>query len=238
MDPLTGATASTAHDLSFLGLFLQADPIVKSVMLLLVLMSVGCWTVILDKLVRLAGARGQAAEFAAIVREGAALSGVKGTLGRGIAGAATTAWRDRDASESRAERRERIERAMRAALSAELKRLERGLPVLATTGSAAPFIGLFGTVWGIMNSFSAIAASQDTSLSVVAPGIAEALFATAIGLVAAIPAVIGYNKLTTDLSRLSHAFGAAIAVLGNRLARDRSGELREVADDRNVVAAE
>ena len=239
MDPLTAAGAvSAAHDLSFVGLFVQADPIVKSVMLLLGLMSVGCWTVILDKLVQLARARRQAGEFARVVGEGAALSGLAGPIGRGIAGVGTAAWRDRDGSESRAERRERIERAMRAALSAELKRLERGLPVLATTGSAAPFIGLFGTVWGIMNSFSAIAASQDTSLSVVAPGIAEALFATAIGLVAAIPAVIGYNKLTTDLSRLSHAFGAAIAILSNRLARDRGGELREAADDRNVVAAE
>ena len=237
MNPLTGAAAaSTAHDLSFLGLFLQADPVVKAVMLLLAFMSVGCWTVILDKLVRLARARQQAGEFARAVAGGAVLSGLAGPIGRGIAGAAA-AWRDRDASESRAERRERIERAMRAALSAELKRLERGLPVLATTGSAAPFIGLFGTVWGIMGSFSAIARSQDTSLAVVAPGIAEALFATAIGLVAAIPAVIGYNKLTTDLSRLSHAFGAAIAVLGNRLARDRGGELREAADDRGAVAA-
>jgi biopolymer transport protein ExbB/TolQ len=110
---------------------------------------------------------------------------------------------------------------MRAALSVDIRRLQPGLAFLATTGSAAPFIGLFGTVWGIMNSFSAIAKSQDTSLAVVAPGIAEALFATAIGLVAAIPAVIAYNKLTTDLSRLQQSFGAGITALGDRLARDR-----------------
>jgi TolQ protein len=226
MEPVTQA----AHDLSFLGLFLQADPIVKGVMLLLIVMSVGCWTVVTDKWVRIDRARRQARAFAGVVSNGASLTGLKGTIPQGIARAAVAAWRDQDASESRAERRERIERAMRGALKVELKRLERGLPFLATTGSAAPFIGLFGTVWGIMNSFSAIAKSQDTSLSVVAPGIAEALFATAIGLFAAIPAVMAYNKLTTDLGRLSHAFGASIATLGDRLARDRGGNLREAAE--------
>jgi len=213
-----------------LGLFLQADPIVKGVMILLVLMSVGCWTVALDKWVRIARAKREARAFAGVVGEGAALSGLNGLIPQTIARAAVAAWREQDASETRAERRERIERAMRGAVSVELKRLERGLPFLATTGSAAPFIGLFGTVWGIMNSFSAIAKSQDTSLSVVAPGIAEALFATAIGLVAAIPAVVAYNKLTTDLGRLSHSFGSSIAALGDRLARDRGGNLREAAE--------
>jgi biopolymer transport protein ExbB/TolQ len=140
------------------------------------------------------------------------------------------AWRDQDASETRAERRERIERAMRTALAIDVRRLQPGLAFLATTGSAAPFIGLFGTVWGIMNSFSAIAASQDTSLSVVAPGIAEALFATAIGLVAAIPAVVAYNKLTSDLGRVQQSFTTSIAVLGDRLARERAPHLREAAE--------
>ena len=110
---------------------------------------------------------------------------------------------------------------MRGAHGRELRRVEPGLPFLATVGSAGPFIGLFGTVWGIMNSFTAIAASNDTSLAVVAPGIAEALFATAIGLVAAIPAVIAYNKLTTALGRLGQRCGAAIGELGGRLARER-----------------
>jgi biopolymer transport protein ExbB/TolQ len=118
---------------------------------------------------------------------------------------------------------------MRAALAVDMRRLQPGIPFLATIGSAAPFIGLFGTVWGIMNSFSAIAKSQDTSLSVVAPGIAEALFATAIGLVAAIPAVIAYNKLTTDLGRVQQAFASGITALGDRLARDRTPQLRSEA---------
>jgi biopolymer transport protein TolQ len=219
MDPMTPA----AHDLSFLGLFLQADPIVKGVMIALVLMSLACWTIALDKALRIARAKREARRFAASVAAGEALLGPAGAIPQAIAGAALPAWRDQDAGETRAERRERIERSMRQALSLELKRLERGLPFLATTGSAAPFIGLFGTVWGIMNSFSAIAKSQDTSLSVVAPGIAEALFATAIGLVAAIPAVMAYNKLTTDLACLSHGLSASIAALGDRLARDRRG---------------
>ncbi len=107
------------------------------------------------------------------------------------------------APETAGERRERIERAMRLALSAELRRLEARLPFLATLGSAAPFIGLFGTVWGIMRSFAGIAAANNTSLAVVAPGIAEALFATAMGLAAAIPAVVAYNKFTVDLGRLA-----------------------------------
>ena len=217
------------HDLSFAGLFLQADPIVKGVMILLVLASLGCWTIVVEKLLRFRNARRQARSFEMAARSGEKLHPQPaGTNGRIIA-AGHEAWRDQDPSESRAERRERIERAMRAALLADMRQLQMGLPFLATTGSAAPFIGLFGTVWGIMNSFSAIAASQDTSLSVVAPGIAEALFATAIGLVAAIPAVIAYNKLTTDLGRLQQSFTAGITALGDRLARDRKPHLRAEA---------
>jgi biopolymer transport protein ExbB/TolQ len=106
-------------------------------------------------------------------------------------------------SESLADRRERIERAMRLALGAQLRQLELRLPFLATLGSAAPFIGLFGTVWGIMRSFNAIAAANNTSLAVVAPGIADALFATAMGLAAAIPAVVAYNKFSVEIGRLA-----------------------------------
>jgi len=221
--------AAPSHDLSFLGLFLQADPIVKGVMILLVLASVACWTIILDKLLRIRAIRRQARTFEARARAGEKVDPqMPGTSGRVVA-AGYEAWRDQDPSESRAERRERIERAMRAALSVDLRQLQVGLSFLATTGSAAPFIGLFGTVWGIMNSFSAIASSQDTSLSVVAPGIAEALFATAIGLVAAIPAVIAYNKLSTDLGRLQQSFASGITALGDRLARDRKLHIRSEA---------
>lgn len=226
---MTEIAPAAAHDMSFLGLFLQADPIVKGVMILLVLASLGCWTIIIDKLLRLAAMRRQARTFEAAARSGERLHPqMPGPTGR-IVGAGHEAWRDQDPSETRAERRERIERAMRAALAIDMRQLQPGLPFLATIGSAAPFIGLFGTVWGIMNSFSAIAKSQDTSLSVVAPGIAEALFATAIGLVAAIPAVIAYNKLTTDLGRVQQSFVSGITALGDRLARDRKPHIRAEA---------
>ncbi|HEX8416176.1 MAG TPA: MotA/TolQ/ExbB proton channel family protein [Methylobacterium sp.] len=229
MDP-TSAPAAIAHDFSFIGLFLQADPIVKGVMLLLAVASVACWTVVIDKVVRFANAKRQARAFEALVRAGGALESQDEGIASRVTRAALDAWRDQDASETRAERRERIERAMRAALTTEVKRLQGGLPLLATAGSTAPFIGLFGTVWGIMNSFSSIAKSQDTSLAVVAPGIAEALFATAIGLVVAIPAVMAYNKLTNDVGRIQSAFVSAIGVLGNRLARDRSVHSRAAAE--------
>ena len=228
MDPTTAPAA--APDFSFLGLFLQADPIVKGVMILLIVASIACWTVVFEKIVRLANARRQAKAFETVVGAGGQLN----AEGKGIAGhllhAGLEAWRDQDPNESRAERRERIERAMRGALGLEVKRLQTGLSLLATAGSTAPFIGLFGTVWGIMNSFSSIAKSQDTSLAVVAPGIAEALFATAIGLVVAIPAVMAYNKLSGDVARVQSSFVSCIAVLGNRLARDRGAHARAAAE--------
>jgi TolQ protein len=214
------ATALPA-DHSLWALFLQADAIVKGVMLLLLAASVGCWAVIFDKLVRLTLARRAAARFAEAVRAGAHLDDpqLAEQMTRDIVARGLRAVRDEDGSESRAERRERIERAMRAVMIERLKRLESGIPLLATVGSTAPFVGLFGTVWGIMNSFTAIAASKDTSLAVVAPGIAEALLATALGLVAAIPAVIAYNKLSGSLSTLAHRLTLAIGELGERWSR-------------------
>ena len=114
---------------------------------------------------------------------------------------------------------QRIERVMHVTMGREIDVLERNMTFLATVGSTAPFIGLFGTVWGIMNSFQAIALSKDTSLAVVAPGIAEALFATALGLVAAIPAVVAYNKLSTDLGRYAarlEGFGSEFSAILSR----------------------
>jgi TolQ protein len=229
MDP-TQAAPIEAHDFSFLGLFLQADPIVKGVMILLIIASIACWTVVFEKIVRLAAARRQAKAFETMVRAGGALDTQMSGIAGHVVNAAVEAWRDQDSTETRAERRERIERAMRGALGTEMKRLRTGLSLLATSGSTAPFVGLFGTVWGIMNSFSSIARSQDTSLAVVAPGIAEALFATAIGLVVAIPAVMAYNKLTSDVGGVQSRFTSSIALLGNRLARDRAGQHRAAAE--------
>jgi TolQ protein len=217
------------HDLSFLNLFWQADVVVKAVMAVLAVASVVCWTVILEKTIRLSAMRRQVRRFEIASRTLDRLGEVAGDLPQSVAAAGLAAWHDYDKSETRAERRDRIERAMRAAMTARLRQAERGLPFLASIGSSAPFIGLFGTVWGIMNSFSAIAESQDTSLAVVAPGIAEALFATAIGLVAAIPAVLAYNMFSTGLSRIAFRTGAVISDIGNRLARDAGTRIRSEA---------
>ena len=119
----------------------------------------------------------------------------------------------------RASLQERIERVMDITLGREMEQLERHMTYLASIGSSAPFIGLFGTVWGIMNSFASIAAAKNTTLAVVAPGIAEALFATALGLVAAIPAVLAYNKLSGDISRYGHRLEAFSGEFGAILSR-------------------
>ena len=115
--------------------------------------------------------------------------------------------------------KERADRAMGVTVGREMERMERWMVFLASVGSVAPFIGLFGTVWGIMNSFAAIAGNNNTNLAVVAPGIAEALFATAIGLVAAIPAVLAYNKINTDLSRYAARLEAFASEFGTILSR-------------------
>ncbi|WP_431858541.1 MotA/TolQ/ExbB proton channel family protein [Azospirillum sp.] len=215
------------HDLSVVGLFLAADPVVKGVMVLLLLASVACWAIVLEKTVVLARARAQARRFEAAVAAGGGFEAADGTgLPAALVAAGRHEWHDHDVNETRAELRERLERAMRVALLEELRRLDAHLPVLATVGSSAPFVGLFGTVWGIMHSFTSIAASNDTSLAVVAPGIAEALFATAIGLVAAIPAVVAYNKLTSDLGRLSQRLSVAVGRLAGHVVRTGARHLK------------
>ncbi|MFO1069233.1 MAG: MotA/TolQ/ExbB proton channel family protein [Geminicoccaceae bacterium] len=219
MDPTLPAAAPP--EFSLVTLALTADPVVQGVMLVLLLASVVGWAVILDKIVRIAGLRRAVRRFERTLAAGGPLpreSDVAG-LPAALLRAGLDEWEDAGAGESRAERRERIERAMRAAVAAGLQRLEPGLPFLATVSSSAPFIGLFGTVWGIMHSFTAIAAAQDTSLAVVAPGIAEALFATAIGLAAAIPAAIAYNRLGAELTQLGRRLGATVGIIGARLAR-------------------
>jgi len=220
---------TAAPSLSVVALFLHADVVVKGVLLLLLAASVWSWAVIIDKLWRLTAARRsvQAQEGrVAAAHSAAELMAPSGRPDRADPAALVLAagWAESTeatsfAPETAGERRERIERAMRLALNAELRRLEARLPFLATLGSAAPFIGLFGTVWGIMRSFAGIAAANNTSLAVVAPGIAEALFATAMGLAAAIPAVVAYNKFTVDLGRLAGRMQGLIGRSGGLLAR-------------------
>jgi biopolymer transport protein TolQ len=215
--------------LSVVSLFLHADIVVKGVLLLLLAASVWSWAVIIDKLWRLAtvsrSAQSHEARAAAAHSAPELMAGPGEPESRDPAGLVLSAgWAESTAkalpaSETSGERRERIERAMRLVLNAELRRLEARLPFLATLGSAAPFIGLFGTVWGIMRSFAGIAAANNTSLAVVAPGIAEALFATAMGLAAAIPAVVAYNKITVDLGRFAGRMQGLIGRSGSLLSR-------------------
>jgi biopolymer transport protein ExbB/TolQ len=218
-----------AADHSLLGLVLQAGPVVQGVMGALLLASVICWTIMIEKAVVLGTLR-RAVHRLGAAREGEAPNG-EGLDAR-IQRAAAREWAEgREVGESRADFRERIERAMREALAAGLRGAQAGTAFLATTGAVGPFVGLFGTVWGIMGSFQGIAQMRDTSLAVVAPGIAEALLATAIGLVAAIPAVIGYNRIARRVAALRAEGLAAISAIGARLsARPPRGGLARAAE--------
>jgi biopolymer transport protein TolQ len=224
-------TLTAVHDYSMLGLFLQADPIVKGVMILLIAASVGCWGIIIDKVMRFRRLGRDALRLEGLARARATVlpRGADGLIAQILAAGAHEAQEHLD-GESRGESRERCQRAMRSAMADGLRASEPGLPFLATVGATAPFIGLFGTVWGIMNSFTSIAQSNDTSLAVVAPGIAEALFATAIGLVAAIPAVIAYNKLATNLGRTSQRMAFAIDDLATQMTRRSARSASLTAD--------
>ena len=223
----------TAASLSIVTLFRNADIVVKGDLLLLLAASIWSWTVIIEKLWRLGVARRSVARheaLAAAARSADDLLAEARSRGPGdsaglvlAAGIAESTSADRPEAETAEARRERIERAMRLALNGQLRGLELRLPFLATLASAAPFIGLFGTVWGIMRSFAGIAAAHNTSLAVVAPGIAEALFATAMGLAAAIPAVVAYNKITVDLGRLAGRMHGVIARAGRLLCRAAAG---------------
>ena len=208
-DVLKGAMAS--GDTGFLTLFLQAHIIVKLVMLGLLFASVWSWAIIIEKLFAFRRARSEADKFEQMFWSGQSLEELYGALSRGnviatasLFVAAMREWKRSVEGSIRALGgiQMRVEKVMDVTISREMERLDRRLLFLATVGSTAPFVGLFGTVIGIMNTFTAIAASKNTNLATVAPGIAEALFATALGLVAAIPAVIFYNKFAADSSRL------------------------------------
>ncbi|MGH6905361.1 MAG: protein TolQ [Geminicoccaceae bacterium] len=191
----------------------QADPVVKGVLLLLVLASIWSWTVIFDKAFRLGRLRRKARAFESAFWSGAPLDELYRRLGRSadhpmalLFTAAMEEWREtpRPSVASARILLERIEKVMTLTLDREIEVMGRHLSSLATIGATAPFVGLFGTVWGIMNSFQSIALTKNTTLAVVAPGIAEALLATALGLVAAIPAVVAYNKLSADVDRYAN----------------------------------
>jgi len=230
--------ANSSGDLSLVGLFLQADWVVKAVLLLLAAASVWVWAIVFEKTVSLRRANRIATVFEDRFWSGRSLDELYRQEGErpthpmaAVFGAGMSEW-ERSAriagmDRSRGSVGIRVERAIAVAVSREMDRMERWMVFLASVGSTAPFVGLFGTVWGIMRSFSAIAVSKNTNLSVVAPGIAEALFATAIGLVAAIPAVLAYNKLSTDMARLAgrlESFGSEFSAILSRQGEEHAGE--------------
>ncbi|MGO9484922.1 MAG: MotA/TolQ/ExbB proton channel family protein [Rhodomicrobium sp.] len=195
------------ESLPFFDQLINASPVVKGVLFLLAAASVASWAIAFEKLFRILAFSRRLEELTAKAPAVQAQNWLAQRF-QTVADAEPG-----PCGETRSEFNARLERSLQTEASTQIQRLQAGLPFLATVGSTAPFIGLFGTVWGIMHSFSGIAAARDTSLATVAPGIAEALFATAIGLAAAIPAVLFYNQANVSLSRLAARLSAAVAAI-------------------------
>ena len=226
--------AAQALDFSLLALFARASLTVKVVMIMLIVASVWSWAIIIQKFLTFANTRREQNRFDRAFWSGEPLDDVYDRLGETPSGATDRIfaagmpeWRrsHRDDGALIPGGTQRIDRAMNVAIQREETRLFRGLSFLATVGSTAPFIGLFGTVWGIKTAFEGIAMSQDTSLAVVAPGIAEALLATALGLLAAIPAVVFYNKLSGDAERVTGNWEAFADEFSTLLSRQLDSEV-------------
>jgi biopolymer transport protein TolQ len=233
-DAVTLGGQAASGSFSTISLFLQADLIVKAVMAILLFASLWTWGIIFAKTMSVRRLTREANNFEESFWSGGSIDDLYDRIGNrptdpmaATFAAAMLEWRRSTArglasgGGLQASLQERIERLMNVTVMREMERVERYMTFLASVGSTAPFIGLFGTVWGIMNAFEGIAASKNTSLVVVAPGIAEALFTTALGLVAAIPAVLGYNKITSDLGRYSNRLdnfaGEFSAILSRQL---------------------
>ena len=207
---------SSGPDLTILGLFFQADPFVKGVMFLLIFASIWCWAIIINKSNSIRREKRLSVKFEVVFWSGVNLDDLYQEYSENINSAQVRIFitgmiefnrinsKHSLSSNKLNEIFQRINNSMHIAISREIEKLEKGMSFLASIGSVAPFIGLLGTVWGIVNAFQSIAISNNTSLAVVAPGIAEALFATALGLLAAIPAVAAYNKFSNDLEKLSN----------------------------------
>ncbi len=216
METETLALASEI-DFSMWALFARATLTVKLVMALLIIASFWCWSIIIQKQIAYRRARREAAVFDQAFWSGEPLDELFDQIGvdpdgraQKVFAAGMMEWRRSHRADGGliAGAQARIDRSMDVAIQKEAESLQKGLPVLATTGSTAPFVGLFGTVWGIMHAFIEIAQQQNTNLAVVAPGIAEALLATGLGLLAAIPAVIFYNKLSADVDQIIGSYEA------------------------------
>jgi biopolymer transport protein TolQ len=231
MDTQTLAMAQEI-DFSLLALFWRASFVVKLVMIMLTVASFWSWAIIIQKFISYRQARHEASIFDRAFWSGEPLDELFEKIGSQPDGASEkifasgmVEWRrsHRQDGELIAGAQARIDRSMDVAIVKATESLTRGLPFLATVGSTAPFVGLFGTVWGIKVAFEQIAISQNTSLAVVAPGIAEALVATALGLLAAIPAVIFYNKLSTDSDRIISGYEAFADEFATILSRQLDG---------------
>ncbi len=224
----------TTGEVSLIALFLQAHIIVKIVVIGLLLASIWSWAIIVDKTLLYGRVRRQMDRFEKLFWSGQSLEDLYRSLtGRtptamaSVFVAAMREWKRSFESGARSPigLQTRIDKVLDVTIGRETERLERRLLFLATVGSSAPFVGLFGTVWGIMTSFQAIAASKNTALAVVAPGIAEALLATALGLLAAIPAVIAYNKLSNEAAKIEQrleGFGDEFSAILSRQVDERT----------------
>jgi biopolymer transport protein TolQ len=237
IETVTLGKSVAALDFSVWALFLRADIIIQGVIVLLLVASIWCWAIIFEKTLWLRRLNAWASAFETSFWSGGALDDLFDRIGpqprdpmTATFVAAMQEWRrsvvkgQASSANLRGGLEQRIDRVMQITVAREMDRVERYMTFLASTGATAPFIGLFGTVWGIMNSFQAIALTKNTSLAVVAPGIAEALFATALGLLAAIPAVIAYNKLSKDLDRYAgrlDTFAGEFSAILSRQMEDR-----------------
>lgn len=224
----------TANNGSMWDLLWSADTVTKIVLIGLIFASVWCWAIIFEKFGVLRQLKQKTAKFEEKFWSGGSLDRLYDSLGANpnepmanMFVAAMKEWKRTNILKSKTDRglrgvslQQRIEKAMMVSMDKDLDSLETRLGFLASTGSVAPLVGLFGTVWGIINSFNAIAVTQSNSLSAMAPGIAEALFTTAFGLIAAIPAVVAYNKISSDLDRYAKKLEAFMSEFSTILSRE------------------
>ncbi len=219
--PGAGTTSAVAIDFSVWGIIVRADPITKAVIVILTLASIWSWAIIFEKFLALRSVNLRSDKFEDRFWSGGSVDSLYEDIAKrpnnpmaALFAAAMREWRQSTTPDASGQQtilvgvKERLERVMHVTLGREMSRLQRHVGFLATVGATAPFIGLFGTVWGIMNSFQSIAIQKNTNIAAVAPGISEALFATALGLIAAIPAVIGYNRFAGELDRYAHRLEA------------------------------
>jgi biopolymer transport protein TolQ len=233
-----GMAASPMGGISIVSLFMRADPLVKTVMIVLLLASLWSWAIIFNKGLSMSTLRRRAGKFEKVFWSGQSLDELFAQFAQrndhpfaAVFVSGVREWRrafEHGAPKESAVAgvKDRVEKAMSVTISREADAIEGQLGFLATVASTAPFVGLFGTVWGIMNSFSAIAARHDTTLAVVAPGIAEALFATAMGLLAAIPAAIFYNRYVNEIGRYTNRLDAFSDELSAILSRQLDEKAR------------